>query len=993
MDRHLAMARNLLGGIALAALALSGAPSRAADGDHDGRWRLEYSCGQNTANGAAPYRARVELSVEGGAVAARTSSRNTRLNRDDTEQWSGRFTGAALAIKVAGSASDGAAWDSEWTGAASSPTEGSVTGGVFAPVRGARTQVRACEGRMTLVAPAPASLAAAAAREADAARQREADAAAARQREAEQAAARQREAEEAASRQRQAEEEAARQREAAAARQREEAEAAARQQRAAAATPAPSPAPASAAPASAASTPAAPASAAPASAAPAPASAAPPREQQAAAQPPLASDPGFRRSEIRWFRDRLVAANADHRQLDLLLYFKAAGAGAVQRNMAGAYQLAGDGPVCVDAREILKGDARIELSRLEPGPKVARGAIGLAELRQLDRNTAQAAGMRMPGWGPPIVVGRVVPGSAAERAGFKDGDIVLSVDGKQTHPSTFLGIFAESLPGRVLQFEVWRAYAPGDPAAPQPAAAPAPRRGAGNASETTQVAGRAIRLEARLGERMVDMPDAPTHLTALDLYRALRLSPPRLHAAEPAGGGDLAAADKALHQDLANDIAAAASAALRMALGAGAEAMLTETDSCGAAGGSVPRAAQLVPRFRAEGPGIDLRDWTLVATLPPAGLREARSQRVRAVELARAAREEFVRTMAASPPSGEGAIYGVLWVGRRSSSAAPCVVEAEGEDAPRHGIQVEHVLRSESFRAEWPGTPRQPRRFDGVEALFQSIKGRQHGCEVVPGNGRMLASLQAALARDGIGTQFLPVRVGEAELAELHAGALGFRALGNRSAAYAWLFAQEIGGLRPRHVEALFALGVDTPDAVGEAVVRHEDEHRLGPIPEDADALVAFLNEEREARQRGTTIRRLRAEREAAALRAATEAEAARRGHEKRRAAEFPFVAEFTCSIGQSRTSLQACLHAGGVGTEIELRNGGEHRVFKIHDVAEMGEWDGGALRVDLRRNFSIKAQNADETLVLGLVVRDRASGSVRYQRQAGRFGVLQVSN
>jgi len=205
MDRHLAMARNLLGGIALAALALSGAPSRAADGDHDGRWRLEYSCGQNTANGAAPYRARVELSVEGGAVAARTSSRNTRLNRDDTEQWSGRFTGAALAIKVAGSASDGAAWDSEWTGAASSPTEGSVTGGVFAPVRGARTQVRACEGRMTLVAPAPASLAAAAVREADAARQREADAAAARQREAEQADARQREAEEAASRQRQAE--------------------------------------------------------------------------------------------------------------------------------------------------------------------------------------------------------------------------------------------------------------------------------------------------------------------------------------------------------------------------------------------------------------------------------------------------------------------------------------------------------------------------------------------------------------------------------------------------------------------------------------------------------------------------------------------------------------------------------------------------------------------------------------------------------------------
>ena len=201
--------RNLLGGIALAALALAGPPARAAEGDHDGRWRLEYSCGQNTANGAAPYRARIELFVEGGAVAARTATRNTRLNRDDTEQWSGRFTGAALAIKVAGSASDGAAWDSEWTGAASSPTEGSVTGAVFAPVRGARAQVRACEGRMTLVAPAPASLAAAATR------QQEVDAAATRQQEAVEAAARQRMADEAAARQREADAAAARQRDAA----------------------------------------------------------------------------------------------------------------------------------------------------------------------------------------------------------------------------------------------------------------------------------------------------------------------------------------------------------------------------------------------------------------------------------------------------------------------------------------------------------------------------------------------------------------------------------------------------------------------------------------------------------------------------------------------------------------------------------------------------------------------------------------------------------
>ncbi|MFM8990991.1 MAG: hypothetical protein ACKOUS_15530, partial [Alphaproteobacteria bacterium] len=203
------VAFRIIGLVFSASLSLSPGRAIAAEGDHDGRWRLEYACTQNSANGAAAFRARIELQVQGGVLSARTASRNNRLNRDDVEQWSGGFSGASISMRTAGSASDGASWEYEWSGTASAPAEGSVTGALFASVRGARAQVRGCEGTLVLVAPAPSSLAARAA-----SRQQEADAAAARQKEAEDAAARQRAVDEAAARQRESDAAAARQKEA-----------------------------------------------------------------------------------------------------------------------------------------------------------------------------------------------------------------------------------------------------------------------------------------------------------------------------------------------------------------------------------------------------------------------------------------------------------------------------------------------------------------------------------------------------------------------------------------------------------------------------------------------------------------------------------------------------------------------------------------------------------------------------------------------------------
>ena len=49
-------------------------------------------------------------------------------------------------------------------------------------------------------------------------------------------------------------------------------------------------------------------------------------------------------------------------------------------------------------------------------------------------------------------------------------------------------------------------------------------------------------------------------------------------------------------------------------------------------------------------------------------------------------------------------------------------------------------------------------------------------------------------------------------------------------------------------------------------------------------------------------------------------------------------------------------------------------------------------MEIDLRRNYAIKAQNANTVLVLNLVIINRVNGDVVFQKSAGTFGVIQAS-
>ncbi len=79
------------------------------------------------------------------------------------------------------------------------------------------------------------------------------------------------------------------------------------------------------------------------------------------------------------------------------------------------------------------------------------------ELEELEKDPLRALGLVLYRPRLPAVVGRVLPDSAAESAGFREGDRVLSIDGGTISHWAELAAIARGAAGRVLKFEIERA--------------------------------------------------------------------------------------------------------------------------------------------------------------------------------------------------------------------------------------------------------------------------------------------------------------------------------------------------------------------------------------------------------------------------------------------------------------------------------------------------------------------------------------------------------
>jgi regulator of sigma E protease len=105
-----------------------------------------------------------------------------------------------------------------------------------------------------------------------------------------------------------------------------------------------------------------------------------------------------------------------------------------------------------------KHEVRLELRG--PGGGGYRAAIPAAVMGKLNVDGDVLADLGIDLWRPPAVLGEVLPGGAAARAGLRKGDLVAAIDGKPVADWVQLTETVRAAPGRVLRLDVRRGGEP-----------------------------------------------------------------------------------------------------------------------------------------------------------------------------------------------------------------------------------------------------------------------------------------------------------------------------------------------------------------------------------------------------------------------------------------------------------------------------------------------------------------------------------------------------
>lgn len=134
------------------------------------------------------------------------------------------------------------------------------------------------------------------------------------------------------------------------------------------------------------------------------------------------------------------------------------------------------------------------------------------------------------------------------------------------------------------------------------------------------------------------------------------------------------------------------------------------------------------------------------------------------------------------------------------------------------------------------------------------------------------------------------------------------------------------------------------------------------------------------------------AEEAAKAKKAEEERKQAEDAERARIAKDYPYYALITCEFSGNHTNVLACF-SGKPDTEIELRNGQKYGLYKVYQFSSIGRDTQDGFVIDLSPSFALKAQNSHSTLILGVQIIDRKTGSVRFQKKVSKYGVISVGN
>jgi len=93
---------------------------------------------------------------------------------------------------------------------------------------------------------------------------------------------------------------------------------------------------------------------------------------------------------------------------------------------------------------------------------------------------------------------------------------------------------------------------------------------------------------------------------------------------------------------------------------------------------------------------------------------------------------------------------------------------------------------------------------------------------------------------------------------------------------------------------------------------------------------------------------------------------------------------------------ITSCFSGGGINSDtvFEIKNGDEYGLYAAVNVEQLGKRgvDGYSLHIPLKRDFSIRAQNASSDLILNVKVVD-LMGQVKFQQSAAKYGLIQIQH
>lgn len=260
-------------------------------------------------------------------------------------------------------------------------------------------------------------------------------------------------------------------------------------------------------------------------------------------------------------------------------------------------------------------------------------------------------------------------------------------------------------------------------------------------------------------------------------------------------------------------------------------------------------------------------------------------------------------------------------------------------------------------------------------------------CNVFVDFPKNLKTLMTALERDRKGVAFdINNLVATVELREASAKKQGYENLAASE------FAAQIRG-NAASLKNLADRGIRDKAGFDRVV----DEMRAARYSDSTGVndVLNYLNDKAAAAEkRGATAVSIRDERAAA-----QRAEAERRAQEEQRrraeyAKEFPYTATISCGMNDRHLNIMACMSGrSSLKSQLELTNGSQYKMYQAWEISQLGRETSEGIVIPLRRNFKIKMQNVDDTLLLSAKVVSNATGQVVFTKSAARFGLILVEN